>query len=438
VADDAGGVPLDLAEIVPVEVPGIDAVLDAVPVEATATIRRAEEGLETAIAGQSEASLRLIDAQRKRQEQAIATADADQIARDAADRVTAAQRALTAAEEELAERVEVERRRRAALTAEQDRLRKMAARILATSVDDQYALLGSLDDFTEADRRQAARDRGVDLQSDAVEDARTPWEDARERRRAQDEVVADAQDEAVAALEAQAEANAAQADAGERLAAATEASTTAQTAFDAARDASLDALAERRLARLDARVDGLPMDLVALHAYWRAAQLAPCRIPWWVVAGVGRVETGHGTAFGSRVDAEGNTTVRIIGIPLDGRPGVAAISDTDGGALDGDATWDRAVGPMQFIPGTWRVLAADGNADGERDPHNLYDAATAAVGLLCLGRGDLTTEGAIRGALLSYNQSGPYGSKVLAEGEGYRDAVELPELPPRPGDDLPD
>ena len=32
---------------------------------------------------------------------------------------------------------------------------------------------------------------------------------------------------------------------------------------------------------------------------------------------------------------------------------VGAIRDTDGGRYDGDPVWDRAVGPMQFIPGTW-------------------------------------------------------------------------------------
>lgn len=427
-------VPLDLATIVPVEVPGIDPVLDAVEVEATADMRRAEAGLEVAVAAQSEASLRLIDAQQKRQEQAMATANADQLAAEAAAAASDARDELLAARDELADREAVEARRRAALTAEQERLRAMAARLLATAPEDRFALLGTLDDFTAADRRQAARDRGVALQSEAVEDARRPWEEARARRRAQDEVVRAAEDDATAALEAQVDADAVRTDATALLAAAEAAATEAQARFDEAREGSLAALAARRSARLEAQVEDVPMALVALHAYWRAAQLAPCRIPWWVVAGVGRVETNHGTAFGSEVTSEGDTTVHIIGIPLDGRPGVAAISDTDGGRLDDDPTWDRAVGPMQFIPGTWRVLAADGNADGELDPHNLYDAAAAAVGLLCRNRGDLLTEPAIRGALLSYNRSVPYGTKVLAEGERYRDALELPELPPRPSE----
>ena len=70
---------------------------------------------------------------------------------------------------------------------------------------------------------------------------------------------------------------------------------------------------------------------------------------------------------------------RITGPPLDGR-GVASIPDSDGGRWDGDATWDRAVGPMQFIPTTWRSLGRDGNADRVADPNNLFDAAVSAAG----------------------------------------------------------
>ncbi len=39
-------------------------------------------------------------------------------------------------------------------------------------------------------------------------------------------------------------------------------------------------------------------------------------------------------------------------LPLNGANGTQAIRDTDAGQLDGDSIWDRAVGPMQFIPST--------------------------------------------------------------------------------------
>ena len=223
----------------------------------------------------------------------------------------------------------------------------------------------------------------------------------------------------------------------ELLRAANAAVAQAATEQHAAQGRVEDALADRRTARLKSTVEAIDIPLVALHAYWRASQLAPCRIPWWVIAGIGRVESGHGSAHGSSLTAEGDTTVHILGIPLDGRPGVAAIGDTDGGRLDGDARSDRAVGPMQFLPGTWNRWASDRNADGEADPHNIYDAAGAAARYLCFSQGDLDDEGKIRGALLAYNRSVPYGTKVLAEGGSYRDALELPDVPESRPDDIP-
>ena len=38
------------------------------------------------------------------------------------------------------------------------------------------------------------------------------------------------------------------------------------------------------------------------------------------------------------------------------------------GRLDGDDTWDRAVGPMQFIPSTWAWSGRDGDGDGVAQP----------------------------------------------------------------------
>lgn len=45
---------------------------------------------------------------------------------------------------------------------------------------------------------------------------------------------------------------------------------------------------------------------------------------------------------------------------------------------------------MQFIPSTWSNggpdgtgWGADGNGDGKKDPHNVFDAALAAGGYLC-------------------------------------------------------
>ena len=166
--------------------------------------------------------------------------------------------------------------------------------------------------------------------------------------------------------------------------------------------------------------------MTVLAAYRKAeANLAAakpsCHLPWWLVAGVGRIETGH--AFGGRVDANGNTRGRIMGPLLDGSsPGTAVIRDTDGGKWDGDATFDRGIGPMGFLPGSWTEWGKDGNGDGVADPNNVFDAATAAGYVLC-SVGDLSNPATMAKALLRYNHSASYVNIVLTWAAAYRDGV---------------
>ena len=115
-----------------------------------------------------------------------------------------------------------------------------------------------------------------------------------------------------------------------------------------------------------------------------------------------------------RLAEDGDVEPDIRGRPLDGRRGTQTIADTDDGELDGDPTWDRAMGPLQFIPTTWRELGRDGNADGTADPDNLYDASLTAVAHLCLREpGDYGDRGELRRALIAYNASGRYADDVL-------------------------
>jgi membrane-bound lytic murein transglycosylase B len=165
-------------------------------------------------------------------------------------------------------------------------------------------------------------------------------------------------------------------------------------------------------------VAGLGIPLATLDAYLRAEgtllfERSGCGIRWWMLAGIGRVESNHGRYGGAQLGANGDTVPRIVGIPLDGAPGVAAIGDSDGGLLDGDAGWDRAVGPMQFIPSTWRRYAADGNGDGRTDPHNVYDAALGAGRYLCTAAGHMGDDASLTRAYLSYNHSDAYAANVL-------------------------
>ncbi|RAJ65187.1 transglycosylase protein with SLT domain [Streptomyces sp. KhCrAH-43] len=153
---------------------------------------------------------------------------------------------------------------------------------------------------------------------------------------------------------------------------------------------------------------GIPASVLA--AYKKAERTvagtdAACRLPWQLLAAIGKVESGQ--ARGGRVDAQGTTLSPILGPALDGN-GFALIKDTDNGVYDGDRTHDRAVGPMQFIPSTWAVWGQDGNGDGRKDPNNVYDAALAAGHYLCAGSRDLSTATDLDRAVLSYNHSDVY------------------------------
>ena len=83
-----------------------------------------------------------------------------------------------------------------------------------------------------------------------------------------------------------------------------------------------------------------------------------CQIPWTLLAGIGRVESDHGRYGGSVLGTDGLPRPAIRrGRAERPRPGCGD-PDTDNGRFDGDKVWDRAVGPMQFIPTTWAVRRA--------------------------------------------------------------------------------
>lgn len=167
--------------------------------------------------------------------------------------------------------------------------------------------------------------------------------------------------------------------------------------------------------------NGIPS--VALNAYrLAAARLASaepsCGIQWWLLAGIGRIESNHGRYGGATLSSDGESTPHIVGDALDGTV-YDYIADTDGGRLDGDPRFDHAVGPMQFIPSTWASYGIDGNGDGVADPFNVNDAALAAARYLCAAGGDLRTAAGQNRAVLAYNHSDEYLALVLGTAAAY-------------------
>jgi hypothetical protein len=177
--------------------------------------------------------------------------------------------------------------------------------------------------------------------------------------------------------------------------------------------------------------NGIPN--VALNAYRvaaaRMASAKPaCGIDWSLLAGIGRVESNHGRYGGAVLSPDGTASPKILGPALNGVQ-FAYIGDSDGGRWDGDTSYDRAMGPMQFIPTTWRSYAIDADENGTTDPFNINDAALAAANYLCVAGGDLRTDAGQRRAVLAYNHSDEYVAEVLALARAYAAGVPVADLP---------
>lgn len=174
--------------------------------------------------------------------------------------------------------------------------------------------------------------------------------------------------------------------------------------------------------RRTAAAAGIPE--VAVAAYARAVLDAPpsCGLGWTTLAGIGWVESQHGTLGGRSLDASGRPSSPIVGPALDGAGPVAAIRATDSSSLlHGDPEWDHAVGPLQFLPATWETWARDGDGDATADPQDLDDAAAAAAEYLCGTGQDLTTGPGWSAAIYAYNHSRTYVSAVYLAASTYAD-----------------
>ena len=178
------------------------------------------------------------------------------------------------------------------------------------------------------------------------------------------------------------------------------------------------------------RAPALGIPAGALEAYAYAARVAEvenpdCHLTWPTLAGIGMVESHHGNYRGANIALNGDVTPFIRGVRLDGTLGNLEIIDSDRGALDGDPDLDRAMGPMQFIPETWRLYGVDANNDGKVSPDNFDDAALSAAGYLCWRGKDLSTPRGWMNALRAYTLSDQYARTVRDWATAYADGHPL-------------
>jgi hypothetical protein len=181
-------------------------------------------------------------------------------------------------------------------------------------------------------------------------------------------------------------------------------------------------------------VGSLRIPAMALNAYRNAEQMMAsaypgCGISWNLLAGIGRIESLH--ANGGATDSRGNPVQPIYGPTLDGS--LAGNEVIVQNVQAGRVTYARAMGPMQFLPGTWARYASDGDGDGKADVQNLYDSTLAAARYLCSGNLNLRDRNQVLAAILRYNNSAAYAQNVLGWAAAYATGVVPVDLPPITG-----
>jgi membrane-bound lytic murein transglycosylase B len=184
------------------------------------------------------------------------------------------------------------------------------------------------------------------------------------------------------------------------------------------------------------RAPALGIPVTALEAYAYAARVAEvenpdCHLAWTTLAGIGHVESHHGTYRGATIAPDGEVTPPIRGVLLDGTNGNLEIFDHGSVSHDpavenkGDEPFARAMGPMQFIPETWRLYGVDANNDGDISADNIDDAALSAAGYLCWRGKDLSTPRGWMDALRAYNHSDQYARTVRDWATAYAEGHAL-------------
>lgn len=151
-----------------------------------------------------------------------------------------------------------------------------------------------------------------------------------------------------------------------------------------------------------------------------AAERHPdCRLSAAVLAGIGRISSGHGRNEGATVDHLGRAEPVLRGLRG------ARTADTDQGEVDGDPSVDVAMGPMQISPAAWRSAATDGDGDGTADPDDIFDAAATTAELLCAPGVALDTFTPLDRAVDRVVGEGQQSTVALGTARRYARAAEL-------------
>jgi hypothetical protein len=112
---------------------------------------------------------------------------------------------------------------------------------------------------------------------------------------------------------------------------------------------SIATLASHEWVASAAEKTGIPERALAAYAggALRLSVTNPeCGLTWNTLAGIGWVESHHGTIFDGYITDDGSMSEAVYGITLDGDNGTIAMPDFDDGNFDLDPNGDRAVGPM--------------------------------------------------------------------------------------------
>ncbi len=336
----------------------------------------------------------------------------------AQNQLASAQATESAAAAQLAELQGREYQAALNLVQARDRLRRLAVNDFVAGGDSatELGLVLQSGSFDELGRRQEL----VGVVSDEMHQAIVAY------RAAQQQAAGAARSAAGAVSQSEGSLNSAESAAG---------LTRAQLASAQSRLQS--AQATLAVAQLAAPAPGTDIPQIVLQAYQHAADVTAminpsCHLSWQDVAALGRIESGHAQHGSTRIAANGDTYPPILGPPLDGTSGNAALPLPPISYYDGPGPWEEAVGPMQFLPTSWASVAMSGGTDTTPDPNNVFDAALGAANYLCRAVGPggrLDTAAGLQTAYFSYNHSASYVAEAMSN-VNYYGATLIPSATP--------